>query len=93
MDKGFEFNVIFNKELDEFQQDKLWNDFVNFIEENKISWGGGHDSNYIKGYLDCSNSNLDIPELVKKIFEYFYNLKFLKTIEIVYPMLEEYPDV
>jgi uncharacterized protein YggL (DUF469 family) len=48
MDIGFEFNVMFNKELDEIQQDRLWYDFVNFIEKNKMYWGGGHSRNDIK---------------------------------------------
>jgi hypothetical protein len=38
---------------------------------------------YIKGYLDCSNSNLDISELAKRVFEYFMNLGIVKTINVV----------
>ena len=84
MDIGFEFNIIFNKELDVSQQEILWGNFVNFVEEHKMFWGGGHGNSYIKGYLDCSHSKIDLLELIKKTFEYFIKLNLAKTIEILY---------
>ena len=81
---GFEFRVEFNKALNTQELEKLWDDFVIFIESKKMYWGGGHWHDYFVGFLDCSESDEKVSKLMSQVLDYWIQFPFFKKIKFKY---------
>ena len=78
MEVLFEFTL--KKELTEAEQDKLWSDFIKFIESKGLLHGGGIESTHLKGGLypaestEKTYSELDLKTILKKFKRKHKNL-------------------
>jgi len=68
---GISLKVEFSRDLNEDEQSQFWNDFIIYIEKEKLLFGGGHDKDYLEGFIEIDDSDLDSFH-VKKYLEYFF---------------------
>lgn len=83
IDNGFEIEILFQRDLTEEEQDAYWSMFIEFIESKKFSFGGGQFKDYLRGFIDISESKLNYAEAQKLLLVFFEDNNYLnKSVKI-----------
>jgi uncharacterized protein YggL (DUF469 family) len=67
---GFEIHIDFKKKLNEEEQNILWEDFIDFIENKNLTFGGGHNEDYLDGFIDITNCKYGIKEIEESLQDF-----------------------
>lgn len=71
---GFEIHIDFKIKLCEEEQNLFLEDFICFIENINLTFGGGQNEDYLDGFIDISNSK-DNAKVIEEFFQVFFKSK------------------
>lgn len=63
-ERGITIEIKFGYKLTAEEQDTFWREFILFVEEMKLTFGGGHNENSFEGYIDLS----EMPKIERNSF-------------------------
>lgn len=79
-EEGFDIEFKYIQKINEEEQSKFWYEFIGFIEEQKLLFGGGDDENGWQGFISFRDDEAyyDFKKTETSIINYLKNNLIVK---------------